>query len=51
MLTDGSITCFNSVSRPTRSRRLFSLRGSLVSYVGGNMLFILSPNLWVVCPT
>ena len=35
----GRITCFNSVSRPTRSRRLFSLRGSFVSYVGRNMLF------------
>ena len=33
MLTNGRITCFNSVSRPTRSRRLFSLRGSFVSYV------------------
>ena len=39
MLTDGRTTCFNSVSRPTRSRRLFSLRGSFVSYVGRNMLF------------
>ena len=39
MLTNGRITCFNSVSRPTRSRRLFSLRGSFVSYVGRNMLF------------
>ena len=39
MLTDGRITCFNSVSRPTRSRRLFSLRGSFVSYIGRNMLF------------
>ena len=25
MLTDGRITCFNSVSRPTISRRLFSV--------------------------
>ena len=39
MLTNGRITCFNSVSRPTRSRRLFSLRGSFVSYVERNMLF------------
>ena len=39
MLTDGRITCFNSISRPTRSRRLFSLRGSFVPYVGRNMLF------------
>ena len=39
MLTDGRITCFNSVSRPIRSRKLFSLRGSFVSYVGRNMLF------------
>ena len=39
MLTDGRITYFNSVSRPTRSRRLFSLRGSFVSYVGRNVLF------------
>ena len=39
MLTDGRTTCFSSVSRPTRSRRLFSLRGSFVSYVGRNMLF------------
>ena len=38
MLTDGRITCFNSVSRPTRLRRLFSFRGSFVSLyflVGG----------------
>ena len=39
MLSDGRITCFNSVSRPTRSRRLFSLRGSFVAYVGRYMLF------------
>ena len=39
MLTDDRITCFNSVSRPCRSRRLFPLRGSFVSYVGRNMLF------------
>ena len=39
MLTDGRITSFNSVSRPTRSRRLFSLGDSFVSYVGRNMLF------------
>ena len=39
MLTNGRITCFNSVSRPTISRRLFSLRGSFVSYFGRNMLF------------
>ena len=39
MLTNGRITCFNSVSRPIRSRRLFSLRGSFASYVGRNMLF------------
>ena len=39
MLTDGRITCFNSVSRSTISRRLFSLRDSFVSYVGRNMLF------------
>ena len=39
MLTDGRITCFNSVSGPTRSRKQFSLRGSFVSCVGRNMLF------------
>ena len=39
MLPDGRIACLNSVSRPTRSRRLFSLRASFVSYVGRNMLF------------
>ena len=38
---DGRITCFNSVSRPTRLRRLFSLRGSFASYVGMNMLLYL----------
>ena len=39
MLPDGRITCFNSVSRPTRSRRLFSLIVSFVSFVCRNMLF------------
>ena len=38
MLSDGRITCFNGVSRPTRSRRLFSLRGSFVSYAGRDLL-------------
>ena len=32
MLSDGRSTSFNGVSRPTRSRRLFFLRGSFVFY-------------------
>ena len=44
MLTDGRITCFNSVSRPTRSRRLFTLRDSFFLMLEGTCCYTLSPN-------
>ena len=39
MLSDGRVTSFYCAFRPTRSRRLFSLRGSFVFYVGRNIVF------------